>query len=671
MLFADTIIEKEHIFLRNLIKTAPALDIWSTASSSYGMFSCPYEIQLEKEALYYVKYTYKFTTTNQSPTWVQYYIQGGSSTISAARINNPTAETEYTTSGVGSISVAAGTLISGTIYNGNSNAIKGVSSQVKNVMFYDVTELFKVLCALNIATTQNDLKIWCDNNLQYSPPYTNYDISNLINSNEEKVYIKGGAVITSNFIESDGLRNYSYSATIRNNTYFDTGLPFSVYNNSGGGTITLTRIDGEAQNSPFYPEHKYICQITTNGTASPGAGGFYAAHTAAADKIFIERFVAKVPVGYTVNSAYNAQGTGSSVTFITPRAGTGDWAEYAILYKCGSSGSFSSGGHVYISGSNNTNVTWYVAYINNCDITSNENLKNYSILKNIERIKENYYFSNTFNTLNLASNAATPQGSLPNGWTYDYEDYAGNANFSIVQPVNAGAGTYGEKIAIKAGQRYKVSYWVKCKQDMTSFLTAIRVFIGNNEVTHSNVHYLSGTKTQLSAALNTGDTQMTVKSNANWRASSYSRLGFRSNNSKSWNDQGLSNGYNGSTGLIQGIEGTTIVKFNTAYTGPNKAVNQYVVEAFDGGTYPYPISKGMLPTNNTWKYVEGYFGNKALWDGSVGTAWGNIPFETTDIMLYINIYSNTGTVPIKYSDIKIEPVSGNGRNEKKIQIIGG
>ena len=74
----------------------------------------------------------------------------------------------------------------------------------------------------------------------------------------------------------------------------------------------------------------------------------------------------------------------------------------------------------------------------------------------------------------------------------------------------------------------------------------------------------------------------------------------------------------------------------------------------------------MLPTNNTWKYVEGYFGNKALWDGSVGTAWGNIPFETTDIMLYINIYSNTGTVPIKYSDIKIEPVSGNGRNEKKI-----
>ena len=671
MLFADTIIEKEHLFLRNLIKTAPAKDVWSTASSSYGMFSCPYEIPLEKGLLYYVRYTYKFTTTNQSPTWVQYYLQGGSSTISAARINNPITGTEYTTSGVGSLNVSSGSLTSGTIYNGNSNAINGVSSQVKNVMFYEVSELFEVLRASGIATTQDTLKTWCDNNLAYSPPYTNYDIKTLINNTAEKIYIKAGNVTTSNFIEPDGMRHYSFSATIRNNTYFDTGMPFGVYNNSGGGTVTHTRIDGKTQESPFYPEHQYICQITTNGTASPGAGGFVASHTAAANKIFIERFVAKVPVGYSVYAAYNAQGTGSQVRFLTPQIGTGDWAEYAILYRCGSEGSFSSGGHVYISGSNNTSVTWYVAYVNNCDITSDENLKNYTILKNVERLKGNYYFSNTFNTLNLVTNAASPQGSLPNGWTYDYEDYAGNANFSIVQPVNAGAGTYGEKIAIKVGQRYKVSYWVKCKRDMTSFLTAIRVFIGNNEVTHANVHYLSGTKTQLSAALNTGDTQMTVKSNANWRASSYSRLGFRSNNYKSWNDQGLSNGYNGSTGLIQGIEGTTIVKFNTTYTGPNKAVNQYVVEAFDGGTYPYPISKGMLPTDNSWKYVEGYFGAKALWDGNVGTAWGNLPFETTDIMLYINIYSNTGTVPIKYSDIKIESISGNGRDEKKIQIIGG
>jgi len=36
-----------------------------------------------------------------------------------------------------------------------------------------------------------------------------------------------------------------------NNTYFDTGSGVSVYNNKGGGTVTHTRVDAKAQNSPF------------------------------------------------------------------------------------------------------------------------------------------------------------------------------------------------------------------------------------------------------------------------------------------------------------------------------------------------------------------------------------------------------------------------------------
>jgi len=49
MLFSDTIIEKHGVFLRNLIKNAPAKDVWSTASSGYAMFDGNYEIPLEKE----------------------------------------------------------------------------------------------------------------------------------------------------------------------------------------------------------------------------------------------------------------------------------------------------------------------------------------------------------------------------------------------------------------------------------------------------------------------------------------------------------------------------------------------------------------------------------------------------------------------------------------------
>lgn len=670
MLFSDTIIEKGQFFLRNLIKNAPAKDVWSTASSSYGMFSIQYEKQLERYALYYGRYTYKFTTTNQSPTWVNYYLQGGTITLPQTRISNPTAGTEYTASGIGRIGAHGGTLTSGTIYNGNSNAISGVSSQIKNIVLYDVTELFELLRAENKATTEAALKTWCDNNLEFSPSFTNYDITTKVSDTQKKVFIHDGAVMASNFIEADGMRHYSVSTALKANTYFDTAIPCGIYNNKGNGTVTHTRIDGKAQNSPFYPEHKYICQITTNGEASPGAGGFIATHSAAANKIFIERFVAKVPVGYSVYAAYNSQGTGNSVRFLTPQTGTGDWCEYAILYRCGTEGSFSTGGHVYISGNNNQSVTWYVAYVNNCDITSDETLMNFSILHNKERIKEDYYFTQQCDNLNLlASMQSMITQLIPSSWSYDTTDYAGNAKFSIVQPVGAGAGSYGIKIPIRVGQRYKVSYWVKCKQDMSSFLTAIRVFIGDTEVVHGNVAYKAGTKTQLTAALNPGDTQMVVKSNANWSAQYVSKLGFRSSAYVSWNDNGTGPG-NGSTGFIAGIEGTTIVKFNIAYTGVAKPANTYVVEAFDGGTYPYPISKGQLPTDNTWKYVEGYFGATGLWDGA-GGAWANLPYNATDIMLYLNIYTNNGTVPIKYSDIKIEPMSGNSRYENKIQIIGG
>ena len=40
MLLADTIIEQDGVFLRNLIKNAPAQDVWSTASGSYPLFTC-------------------------------------------------------------------------------------------------------------------------------------------------------------------------------------------------------------------------------------------------------------------------------------------------------------------------------------------------------------------------------------------------------------------------------------------------------------------------------------------------------------------------------------------------------------------------------------------------------------------------------------------------------
>lgn len=694
------------MFLRNLNVNSQntGKDVWSTANGSYGFYSVPYEYPLGVNNLYYVRYTYKFTTTNQSPTWVNFYKQDGNATWNTTSISNPTAGTEYTRSAVGSMNCSGGlTITTGTIYNGNSNAISGVLAQVKNVLVYDVTDLFELLRAAGVATTEATLKTWCDNNLEYSPRYTNYDITDKLPTLNEKAVIKKGTLITGNFVETDGMKRYVADLNYCD-PYIDDSVPFDVYNNSGGGTVKHNMcydgvyyddgyIQDEESVSPFAPHHRNTVRIETKGTASPGAGGFYCRHLAAANKIFIERFVAKVPIGYTVVAAYNSQGTGASVTYLTNMAGTGKWEEYAILYKCGSSGSFSTGGHVYITGPNNTNVVWYVAFCINCDITENEDLKYFTILKNKERIKKDYIFSYSFDNLNLFPNgvfAKQETSMLPAGWYYEssfdidddwpdiyMEHYNTNlARTSIVQPVGAGAGTVGPFLQIKPGVQYKISYWISCKPNMTSFLTAIRVFLPNGtEYTHTGVAYKPGTKTQLTQDLVSGATTVSVKSNANWGAYSYSRLGFRSSTWKSYNDVGMSAGYNGSTGIVSGVTGTTTINLNTPYTGTTIPANTYIVESYDGGTYPYPIQKYQLrdfydDDHPTWSYVEGYFGSNSLWDGS-GGGWRGIPSDFTQIKLCLNIYTNDSSHPIKYRDIRIEPISaGTGsRNEQKIQLI--
>lgn len=672
MIYSDNIIEKNAIVLRNLnINTLnTASDTWSGALTGYGFYGIPYEKPLAIDHIYYSRATYKFTTTNQSPTWCTLYSQGGS-VAGGGSINNPTANTEYTISGLWN-PVLPYTLSSGTLYNGNYNAIAGVSSYVKNVLVYDVTDLYQVLLSNGVVTNDTTLKTWCDNNLIHKPCYVDYDVSSLLGTNSNKVAFKKDAIVANEFIECDGMQIYSINDTIRNNTYFDSGSGVAVYNNSGGGTVTHTRVAADTVTplSPFAPKHSMVLKITTNGTASPGAGGFICQHTAKANAIFIEKFVALVPIGYTVVPAYNTQGTGSSVTMLSSNTGTGTWEEYSILYKCGSSGSYSTGGHVYISGSNNTSVTWYLAYCNNCEITGKEYLKAYCAIIKRGNFASNYAYSYQFDCCNLIPNgdcAIQETAMLPSGWSYDTTDYAGNAQCSLVQPVNAGAGTFGGLIRINPMQRYKVSYWVKCKQDMTSFLTACYLSANGVGLDHGSVVYKNGTFTQLTTELKSGDTTVTVKSNANWVADSSYMLGFRSNRNKSYNDLGKS-----VTNIISGVTGSTTINLSTAYSGSTIASGKYVVEGYYGGTYPYPIQKSALPTDNTWKYVEGYFGSAdIIYYGANNIGWGTgIPWETTHMYLALNIYSNNGTVPIKFSDIRVEPISGSGtcRYQNKIQV---
>lgn len=683
MIYTDDFIEKDGFFLRNLNinQNNVSLDMWSPESGAYGFYSIPYEYPLGVQRYYYLRFTYKFTTTNQSPTWCTGYIQGGSKGWAGTQISNPTAGVEYTISGVDMISsTQQWTLTSGTIYNGNSSQINGVKSQAKNVMVYDVTDLFIILRSLNLAKTTAELKAWCDDNLEYRPRYENYDIRDLLTTTsiDDKNIIYKGSFINGNLIEDEGMRGLILNNTLKQQDgYFDSGSPnIGTYNNKGNGTVVVSRVqEAVTQSSPFAADHPYVLKIVTNGEAAPGAGGFICSHTSAADKIYLEYFIAKVPVGYNVTAAYNSQGSGSQVSFVTPRAGTGDWEEYAILYKCGSSGSFSSGGHVYLTGSNNQSVTWYLSYCATFDITEHPNAIGFSLFNKKERLKKDTLVSKHIDECNLIPNGRGENldMTLPTGWTYDTDDVAGDAVASIVQPVGAGSGSFGGKVKVVPGQKYKVSYWVKCKRDMSSFLTAIYPYVESTDigVNHGSVVFITGTKTQLTQALNPGDMSMKVKNNVKWIDRSYSRVGFRSNTYKSYNDIG--NFSNSSTGVISGITGTDTVNFKIAYNGAARAVNTYVVESFDGGNYPYPVDKNKLPTDNEWHYVEGYFGANSLWDGNGSGGWSNLPSDINHITLGLNMYNNNGTVPIKYADIKIEPVlaGAHQRYENKIQLIGG
>jgi hypothetical protein len=209
---------------------------------------------------------------------------------------------------------------------------------------------------------------------------------------------------------------------------------------------------------------------------------------------------------------------------------------------------------------------------------------------------------------------------------------------------------------------------------MSSFLTTIYPYTKEGFLmSHISVVWLNGTRTTLSADLKKGDTQMTVASNANWVTREYSAIGFRNKwYGPSYNNVGQFT--NSSAGVIKGVSGSNIVTFKTTYNGDTIPAGTYVVESFDGGAYPYPIGKENLPTDNTWKYVEGYFGaDMSAWMGNtdINGGWSALPADTDYIMLGLNLYNNNGTVPIKYCDIKIEQVGtyGDGeRNENKIQF---
>lgn len=166
--------------------------------------------------------------------------------------------------------------------------------------------------------------------------------------------------------------NFNEAKSLFLDPTFQTGSnSIALYNNSGGGTVTITR-EAKQTDSPF-ADSGFNLKISNTGTASPGIGGFINNFNGRASAVFVQRFIAKIPVGYTLADASNAMGDGYTATWLTSKAGTGKFEEYILVRRCGATGSFGGSGHIYLNGTAGTPaapVNWYLAFSGTYDFSA-------------------------------------------------------------------------------------------------------------------------------------------------------------------------------------------------------------------------------------------------------------------------------------------------------------
>ena len=143
----------------------------------------------------------------------------------------------------------------------------------------------------------------------------------------------------------------------------------ATYNNAGGTAVVTTRentLTGIPNSSGYYLK---IAYDPTLGSTTPGLGGIRQTFTTQANRQYVCRFRAKIPVGYAINLAANSYGTAGSYNWLTNNVGTGKWEEYIVVWHSGYSGTFSSVNYFYLTGAA-VAFDWYVASMQCYELTA-------------------------------------------------------------------------------------------------------------------------------------------------------------------------------------------------------------------------------------------------------------------------------------------------------------
>lgn len=151
-----------------------------------------------------------------------------------------------------------------------------------------------------------------------------------------------------------------------------------IYNNAGGTALTLVRTNTAISNIPIPNSTGFYLKVQVDNSSlgtSPNWGGIVPnTGSVIANRMYVQRFRALLPVGYQFERASNSIGTNGVDYFLSSQAGTGKWEEYIRVVKAGDSGTFSTTFHIAVSGSPTPTVAvpliWYVASHTVIDVTN-------------------------------------------------------------------------------------------------------------------------------------------------------------------------------------------------------------------------------------------------------------------------------------------------------------
>lgn len=145
-----------------------------------------------------------------------------------------------------------------------------------------------------------------------------------------------------------------------------------AYTNQTDGTVTFniygkTDSNVSAAGDPGGGFEKIIKIVTTGRTSKKGTGGFCFAQKPVAGVTYTHVMCVKAPVNTTISIAHNNitgvnAPTGQGVKWLTPNKGTGNWERYAYELTVPSAATtLGTFGHIYLTTTDTSNVTWYVA----------------------------------------------------------------------------------------------------------------------------------------------------------------------------------------------------------------------------------------------------------------------------------------------------------------------